>query len=75
MESNPGPTQNYCKFPVGHPKKIKVFKRINVNVASDLKVQNCFFSTIQPVSLNIIKPWLVTCPSTVESLQKNWSLR
>ena len=29
-----------------------------------------FFNTSQPVSLDIIKPWSVTCPSTVESLQK-----
>ena len=26
VESNPGPTQNNCKSPVGRPKKIKVFK-------------------------------------------------
>ena len=79
VESNPGPTQNDCKSPVGHPKKIKVFKGTaekcdltenKVNVASDPKVQNCFFNTIQPVSLDIIKPWSVTCPSTPESLQK-----
>ena len=42
----------------------------NVNVASGPKVQNCFFNTIQQVSLDIITPWSVTCPSTVESLQK-----
>ena len=41
-----------------------------VNVASDPKVQNCFFNAIQPVSLDIIKPWSVACPSTLESLQK-----
>ena len=41
-----------------------------VNVASDPKLQNCFFNNIQPVSLDIIKPWSVTCPSTLESLQK-----
>ena len=41
-----------------------------VSVAIDPKVQNCFFNTIQPVSLDIIKPWSVTCPSTLESLQK-----
>ena len=41
-----------------------------VNVTSDPKVQNCFFNTIQPVSLDIIKPWSVTCPSTLESLEK-----
>ena len=29
-----------------------------------------FFNTIQPVSLDIIKPWSVTCPGTLESLQK-----
>ena len=29
-----------------------------------------FFNTIQPVSLDIIKPWSVTCPSTLESLEK-----
>ena len=26
IESNPGPTQNDCKSPVGRPDKIKVFK-------------------------------------------------
>ena len=41
-----------------------------VNVASDPKVQNCFFNIIQPVSLDVIKPWSVTCLSTLESLQK-----
>ena len=39
-----------------------------INVASDPKVQNCFLNTIQPVSLDIIKPWPVICPSTLESL-------
>ena len=29
-----------------------------------------FFYTIQSVSLDIVKPWSVTCPSTRESLQK-----
>ena len=29
-----------------------------------------FFNTIQPVSLDIIKQWSVTCSSTLESLQK-----
>ena len=79
IESNLGPTQNDCKSPGGCPKKIKVFEGTakkcdltenKVNVASDPKVQNCFFNTIQPVSLDIIKPWSVTCPSTPESLQK-----
>ena len=79
VEPSSGPTQNDCKSSVGCPKKIKKFKRTakkcdltenKVNVASDPKVQNCFFNTIQPVSLDIIKPWSVTCPSTLESLQK-----
>ena len=26
IESNPGPSQNHCKSPVGCPKKIKAFK-------------------------------------------------
>ena len=73
-----GPTQNDFKSPVGCPKKIKVFKGTakkcdltenKVNVGIDAKVQNCFFNTIQPVSLGIIKPWSVTCPNTLESLQ------
>ena len=51
------------------PKKCNLTEN-KVNVASDSKVQNCFFNTIQPVSLDIIKPWSVTCPSTLESLQK-----
>ena len=53
IESNPGPTQNDCKSPVGRPKKIKLFKGTakncdltenKVNVASDPEVQNCVFS-------------------------------
>ena len=55
IESNPGPTQNDCKSPVGRPKKIKMFKgtakkcdfsKNNVNVSSDPKLQNCFFNII-----------------------------
>ena len=42
----------------------------NVNVASDPRVQNCFFNTIQPVGLDIIKPWSVSFPNILESLQK-----
>ena len=70
--SNPGPTQNDCKSSVGHPKKIKLFKGSakKCDDASDPKIQNCFFNTIQPVSLDIIKPWSVSCPSTLESLQR-----
>ena len=41
-----------------------------VKVTCDPKLQNYFFNNIQPVSLDIMKPWLVTCPSTLESLQK-----
>ena len=79
IESNPVPSQNDCKSPVGCPKKIKVFKGTgkkcdlsenNVNVASGPKVQKIFFNAIQPVSLDFIKPWSVICPSTLESLQK-----
>ena len=79
IQSNPGPTQNNCKSPVRHPKKNKLFNGTakkcdlsenNVDVGSGPKVQICFFNTIQPVSLNIINPWSVTCPSTLESLQK-----
>ena len=52
IESNPGPAQNNCKSPVGHPKKIKVFQGTakkcnlsenNVNIASGPKVKNSFF--------------------------------
>ena len=73
IESHPGSTQNDCKSPVGRPKKVKVFKGTakkrdlsenNINVASDPKVQNCYFNTIQAVSLDIMKPWTVTCPNT-----------
>ena len=79
IESNPGPTQDNCKSPVGYPKKIKVFKQTakkcdlnetNLNVANGSMVQNYLFNTIQPVSLDIIKLWSVTCPSTLESFQK-----
>ena len=60
IESNPRPTQNVCNSPVGRKKKIKLFK----------KIENCFFCTIKTVSLEIIKPWSVTCPSTLQSFQK-----
>ena len=79
IESNPWPTQNDFKSPVGLPKKMKVFKGTskkcdlsenNVNVASNPKAKNYFSKTIQAVRLKIIKPWWVTCPSFLESLQK-----
>ena len=54
----------------GTPEKCNLGENININVASDPVVQKSFFSTVQPVSLNTIKPWSVTCPSTFESLQK-----
>ena len=73
IESNPGPTQNDCKSSVGRPEKINLSEN-KINIAIDPKVQNCFFffffNTIQPVSLDIIKPWSVTCPRTLESVQK-----
>ena len=61
-ESHPWLTQNSCKSPVGCPNKIKRLEGtekkydLNVNIASGTKVQNCFLNTIQPVSLDIIKP-------------------
>ena len=76
IESNPEPTQKSLS---GHSVKIKLFKRaskkcdfienIYFNVASDPKIQNSFLNTIQPISLNIINPWSVTCPRTVESVE------
>ena len=36
----------------------------------NLTKSNVNFNTIQPVSLDIIKPWSFTCPSTLVSLQK-----
>ena len=63
VESNPGPTQNDCKSPVGHPKKIKVFKGTaekcdltenKVNVASDPKVQNCFLIQFNESALTFL---------------------
>ena len=71
IESNPAPSQNDCESPVGRPKKIEVFKGTakkcdlsenKVNVANVPKVQTCFFNTIQPVCLDIIKTWSVTSP-------------
>ena len=65
VEVNLGPTQNDCKSPHERPKKIKVFKGTpkkfdlsessNVKVVSSPKVQNFFFNTIQPLSINSIK--------------------
>ena len=40
------------------------------NLAFDRKAQNCFLNTIQQASLDSIKSWSVTCPSTLESLQE-----
>ena len=54
----------------GTPEKCNLGENININVASDPVVQKSFSSTVQPVSLNTVKPWSVTCPSTFESLQK-----
>ena len=80
-ESNPGPTQIDGKSPRGQPKKIRVFKgaptkcdlgeKITFNVVSGPKVQNVFLHAIQPVSLNKIKPWSVSCPDTIDSLQND----
>ena len=73
---NPEPSQNDCKSPRGRPKKIKVFKgtpekcdvneKITVNVVSGIKVHNVFLNTVEPVSLNQIKPWIATCSDTIE---------
>ena len=82
--SNPGSTQNDCKFPCGYLKKIEVFKwtttkfdlseNSNVNVASYPKVETFFFNMIEPLSLNNIKLWPVTCPRTKVSPPK-WNLK
>ena len=79
-ESNPCPVESDCNFTPRYSKKIKVFKRApkkfdlsensNVNVVSYPKVQDVFFNTIQPLNLNNTKPWSVTSPGTVESLEK-----
>ena len=37
---------------------------------SSAKVQNVFGNTIQPLSLSNIKPWSVTCTSTLDSQEK-----
>ena len=39
----------------GTPKKFDFRENSNFNVANYPKVQNVFFSTIKPLSLNIIK--------------------
>ena len=64
LQSNLGHTQNYFRSPSRHPEKVELVKgtpkkcnrseNINVNVASDRKVQQTFFNTIQPASLAII---------------------
>ena len=56
-ESNPGPTQNDCKFLRDRSKKVQVFKgtpnkcdlsqKTTFNFVSDPKVQNIFFNAIQ----------------------------
>ena len=66
IESNPGPTQNDCKSSVGRPEKT----RLILLLIQKYRIFFFFFNTIQPVSLDIINPWSVTCPRTLESLQK-----
>ena len=63
-------TQGLCKITLSL-KKFDLSKNSNVNIASYPEVQNAFFNTIRPLSLNNIKPWSVTCPRNVESLQKH----
>ena len=45
IESDPGPTQNDFKSPVGRPKKIKVFKRTTKKC--DLTVKRLMLLVIQ----------------------------
>ena len=83
-QSNPGPTQNDFKSPVWHPKRTKVIKgaakkcdltKNNINVVSDPKAQSSFFNTIQPASLDIIKPWSQLLALALWSCSKKWNLR
>ena len=66
------PTKENLKYLMEHQiNVILVFsEKITFNVVRGPKVQNIFFNAVQPVRLNIIKPWSVTCPDTIESLQK-----
>ena len=83
--SNPGSTQNDRKSPREQPKKIKVFKgapnkcdlseKNTFNIVSNPNVQNVFFNVIQPVNLNIINPWSLTCPGTIELISKILDLK
>ena len=41
-------------------------KKCNYKIGTKL----FFFNTVQPISLDNIKPWSVTCPSTLEASQK-----
>ena len=84
IESNPGPTQNDFKSPVGHTKKIKVFKGTskkcdlsenNVHVVRDSKAQNCFFNTIQPVSLDLLSYGQLLALALWSQKCKKWNLR
>lgn len=52
----------------GTPNKCNLIGKIIFNVVSGQKVQNIIFKAVQPVSLNIIKPWSVACPDIIESL-------
>lgn len=52
------------------PKRVVLTENNDHVAPSDLKLQNFLFIAVQPVSFNIIKPWSITCPSTVEPLQK-----
>ena len=81
IESNPGPTQNDCKSPVGHTKKIKVFKgrskkcdlsENNVNVASGPKI---VFSIPFNQSAQTLLSYGQLLALALWSDCKNWNLR
>ena len=74
IETNLGPAQNNCRYQLGikyskkHQKNVILVKTLLLLL---LVIQTYFFfNIIQPVSLDIIHPWSITCSGIVESLQK-----
>ena len=72
IDSNPLSIQKYQYTPSkvfkGTPKNEIFYKKNNINVANDPKMEDLLPKIIQPITLNIIRPWSPRCSSTVEFL-------
>ena len=62
--------QRKLKYLREHQKSLILVRTLMLILLVIHNVQKCFFNKIQPMGLNIIKPWSVTHLSNVESLRK-----